>query len=75
MGTAQNRRLRQLMTDHGLTDQQVGDLVHRTSAYIRELREGKHPVSAPMLRLLELELAHGRGRDLTRSSESIAAQG
>lgn len=73
--STRNRRLRQLMADHRLTAEDVSALVHRTAAYVRELRDDKHPVSEPLLRLLELELAHGRGRELTRSPELLAAEG
>lgn len=67
MGAMSNRRLRHLMSDHKLTDEQVATLVHRTPAYIRELREDRHPVPMSTLRLLELELEHGHGRALVQS--------
>ena len=73
MSATYTRRLRQLISTHGLTDDQVATLVHRTVAYVRQLKAGKYPVTMPILRLLELELKHGRGADLRRSTNSAHA--
>jgi hypothetical protein len=74
MSAAHNRRLRQLMADHNLSDDQVGALVHRTAAYVRELREDRHPCPAPTLRLLELELKE-RTKQAAAVEPAFAAQG
>lgn len=58
---ARRLRLRELMTQHRLQDKTVAALLGRTPAYIRQWCNGVHPVSAPLLRLLELELEYGSG--------------
>lgn len=64
---ARRQRLRKLMIEHDLTYAHVGELTGRTAGYIRELWLGNHEVAEPLLRLLELELEHGRGRELLES--------
>ncbi len=78
MRTTHARRLRlnQLTRDFEISDREVAALVGRTADYVREWRLGKHPISESMLRLLELELEHGRGRPLAqRVEDPTAAQG
>lgn len=52
------------MREHNLTRGQVSQLVHRTPNYITMWRTGKSSISEATMRLLELELQHGRGKEL-----------
>lgn len=55
------------MQQHRLTCPVVGDLLYRNPDYISMWRTGRHEMPEEMLRLLELELEHGRGRELVES--------
>jgi hypothetical protein len=52
-------RLRQLMLAHKLTPSDVGRLLYRNPVYVKSWHAGINPIPEAMLRLLELELAHG----------------
>lgn len=65
--TARQSRLDQIMTSHGLNSRQVGSLIERNPDYVRRYRAGLQPMPEYLLRLLELELEHGRGRELIQS--------
>lgn len=67
--------LLRLIKEHGLSSAQVGALVDRNPGHVRAWRAGLRPVPPNMLRLLELELKHGRGRALRENADSIAVQG
>lgn len=59
-------RLCRFMVEHSLSDAEVAGLVQRRSDYIAKLRRGVFTVTPALLRLLELELKHGRGQEFTR---------
>jgi hypothetical protein len=50
------RRFNSLMAKHALTSEKVGILLGRHPVHVRHWMSGRHPIPAPMLRLLELEL-------------------
>jgi len=64
---ARRARLNQLMATHRLTSQHVGQLIGRNPSYVRRYSAGIQPVPENMLRLLELEIEHGRGREIVES--------
>jgi len=70
MRTDRTRRLRlnQLMSDNSLNSRQIASLIHRHPDYVRRYRAGLQPMPECLLRLLELELEHGHGRELIQSS-------
>lgn len=70
---ARHRRLRRLMSRHGLTSEQVGRLLYRNASHVRAWHAGLHPLPPEMLRLLELEIQHGKRVELVRGT--AAAQG
>ena len=49
-------RLRALMDQYQLTSVAVAEILDRGPAHVRSWMAGIHPMPAPMLRLLELEL-------------------
>jgi len=55
------------MREHDLTCPAVGSLLYRHSDYVSMWRTGRYEMPEEMLRLLELELEHGRGRELIQS--------
>jgi len=59
--------LLRLMRAHDLTCPIVGSLVHRHPDYVSMWRTGRSEMPECMLRLLELELEHGRGRVLIQA--------
>lgn len=56
MSAKNRKRLNALMQEHGLSSAQIGELLGRHPQHVRAWRCGLHPMPAPMLRLLELEL-------------------
>ena len=69
MSSARVRRARldELMSAHNLTSQHVSELIDRNPAVVRRYRAGIQSIPPNMLRLLELELEHGRGLELIQS--------
>lgn len=61
------QKLLRLMREHALTCPAVGILVHRTPDYVTMWRTGRYEMPECLLRLLELELEHGHGRELVQS--------
>lgn len=61
--SARRQRFLTLIRTKGLTAAQVAALLHRNPAHVRAWLAGLRPIPENMLRLLELEIEHGRARE------------
>ena len=61
--SARRQQFVDLMRAKGLSAAQVAALLRRNPAHVRAWLGGSRPIPENMLRLLELEIEHGRARE------------
>jgi hypothetical protein len=69
--SARKRRLESLIAQHNLTTHQVASLVGRSHRYVLAWRRGDFDIAPELLRLLELELAHGGAVERVQMNAAI----
>lgn len=69
---ARQRRLESLIADYNLSPDQVAALVGRSPKYVRDWLSGRFEMAPELLRLLELEIAHGGGIERVQMGTSAA---